>query len=369
MAITRYGPGDALAVRLWARDLAVETRKGLEIAPLIGTSANSIIQEKTEFKGKGDSMTFGLRVQLVGDGVSEHQTLEGNEEKLATFSDSLQINEIAHAVRVEGEDSIDQQRVLFDLRTEARDGLKDWFAERMSLWFFIQMAGYTGNTMTYRDRVIGLGPTYRGLNEVRAPSSGRVVRQNGKATDEALVSADVMTLDLVTKVKERARLANPKIRPVRVNGADKYVMYLHPTQVTDLKLSAQGDGPISWADIQLAALQGGERTNNPIYTGAIGEYDGVVFRENEDVVPGMNSTTGAEITTVRRALFLGAQAGAIGFSSKYSKSSPYKWVEKTFDYERELGVSVQGLMGMKKTRFDGQDFGSIVVPTYAAAHT
>ena len=47
----------------------------------------------------------------------------------------------------------------------------------------------------------------------------------------------------------------------------------------------------------------------------------------------------------------------------------YKMVEELFDYQRELGVSVQTIMGMKKTVFDSVDFGSIVVSTYAAAHT
>ena len=132
MAITQYGVNDALSNKLWARDLNHEVKKGLEIAPLIGTGANSIIQEKTEFKGKGDKITMGLRTRLIGDGVTESQTLEGNEEALSTYSDSLFVNEVAHAVRVEGEDSIDQQRVLFNLREEARDGLSDWFAELQS---------------------------------------------------------------------------------------------------------------------------------------------------------------------------------------------------------------------------------------------
>jgi hypothetical protein len=127
MAITLYGTGDSLAVKTWARDLATEVKKGLEIAPLIGTGPNSIIQEKKELKAKGDQVTIGLRTKLVGTGVTEAQVLEGNEESLTTYSDALKIGELAHAVRVAGEDSMDQQRVLFDLRDEAKAGLADWF--------------------------------------------------------------------------------------------------------------------------------------------------------------------------------------------------------------------------------------------------
>lgn len=373
MAVTRYASGDALTQKLWARDLMQEVRKGLEIAPLIGTGKNSIIHEKTDFVKKGDNLTYGLRMQLTGDGKTEGEKLEGNEESLTTYNDSLVINELRHAVRIEGEDTISAQRVLFNMRTEARDGLKDWFADRMSLSFFVQLAGYTAPTMTYRDRTITMSSVYRGLNSVAAPTSGRHVwaddtDPSANTADENIAAADKMTLDYIPILKEKARTANPKIRPVRVNGSDKYVLYLHPYQVTDLKLSAQASGSISWADIQLAAMQGGKISGNPIYTGALGEYDGVIFRESEDVTTGVHASTGAEISTVRRALFLGAQAGAIGFSSKFQKNSPFKWAEEEFDYGHEMGIAATGLFGIKKCQFNSQDFGALVLSTYAAAH-
>lgn len=371
MAVTTYGVNDALSNRLQAKSLSYEVTKGLEIAPLIGTGPNSIIQQKTEFKDKGDRITFGLRGRLTGDGVTENQVLEGNEEGLATFSDTLFINELAHAVRVKGEDGIDQQRVLFNMRDEGKAALADWYSERTSLAFFLQMAGYTAPTITYREQVVATSLVRTGLNATIAPSASKRLYGNSLASDQAVGAASTatMTLDLVLKAKEKARLANPRIRPVRVNGADKYVMYLHPTQVVDLQLEAQATGSISWADIQLAALRGGEISNNPIYTGAVGEYMGVVLRENEDVPTGVHSVNNTEEPNVRRAILMGAQAGVIGFSSKFDKTTPYKWVEEEFDYGRELGMSVQSLYGLKKTQFNGTDFGVITVSTYAVAHT
>lgn len=368
MGVTTYPLNDALAVKRWARELAYEVRKGLEIAPLIGTSKDSIIQEKTELKDTGDKVTVGLRVRLTGEGVTESQVLEGNEETLSTYTDSLIINELAHAVRVKNGNTIDPQRVTFDLRDEAREALRDWYSERLSLAVFLQLCGYTGASITYRGTLVNLSPKYTGLNPVAAPTANRTYRVNAQVSDQALTTADTFGLADITKAKELARTVNPRIRPVKVNGADKYVLYLHPYQVTDLKLEAQGSGAISWSDIQLAALAGGDSSKNPIYTGAIGEYDGVVLRESEDVCTGLHSGTGAEITTVRRAVLLGAQSGLVAFSSKFSKNSPYKWVEKTFDYERELGVSAQGIMGLKKTQFNGEDFGVITISSYAKAH-
>lgn len=367
MAITTYGVNDSLAVKVWARDLFNEVRKGLEWAPLIGTGANAIIQERTELKNTGDRVTVGLRMLLTGDGKTENQTLEGNEESLTTYHDNIVINELVHAVRVKADDSIDAQRVMFDMRTEARDGLRDWWADRLSLTLFIQLSGYTGLTMTYRGRTITPSTVYQGLNTVTAPSTGRKLFATG-STDQAVQADTTATfnLGLLDKAKEAAMVANPKIRPTRVNGEDMYVCYLHPYQVYDLRTTTS-DG--QWFDIQKAVIMAGKVSDNPIFTGALGMYNGVVLRQSEDVVTGVHSTTSAEQSSVRRALFLGAQAGSVAFSSKYSKSSPFKWVEKEFDYDRELGVSVQGLFGMKKLIFNSTDFGSMTISTYAVAHT
>ena len=369
MAVTSYAVGDAAAVKLWARDLAHEVTKGIEVAPLIGESASSIIHKKSELKDTGDQVTFMLRTKLVGAGKTENETLEGAEESLSTFSDAILVNELDHAVRVKGKDTIDAQRVPFDLRDEGKMALQDWFSERFSLWFFTQLSGYTGLTMTYRGTSTTMSAKYRGNNTVTAPSTNRKLFGGSGLTTDQGVNADstaTFNLNLIDKAKEKAMLANPRIRPLKINGEDKYVIYLHPIQVYDMRTTTS-DG--QWLDIQKAAMMGGERSGNPIFTGALGEYNGVIIRQNEDVVPGVHSTSSAEQTSTRRALFLGAQAGCFAQSSKYSKNSPYKWVEKMFNYDKELGISVQSLMGLKKTIFNSEDYGVITISTYAAAHT
>jgi len=362
MAVTTYAVNDALAVKLWSKKLAVEVSKATAIAPLIGPSSNSIIQLKDETqKGAGDEVTFGLRTQLIGDGVSESEVLEGNEEALSTYSDKIRINELAHAVRVKNGQTIDAQRVPFSLREEASAGLTDWYADRLSLMAFLQWGGFTASTITFEGRTFTLRPVHYGFNAPTAPT--RIIRAGARSNDESLVSTDVFDLKLIDYAVEQAKLANPKIRPVRVNGENKYVMYLHPTQVTDLRTSTSAG---QWLDIT-KAVYNGSKANNPIYDGSLGEYNGVILREAEHVVPGVNSSTGAQITTVRRAVLLGAQSAVAAFGMKTAPNK-YKMVEELFDYQRELGVSVQTIIGMKKTVFDGKDFGAIVVSTYAAPH-
>lgn len=362
MAVTSFGVNDALAVKLWSKKLAVEASKATAIAPLIGSDTNSIIQLKDEaMKGNGDQITFGLRRQLVGDGVSEGTVLQGNEEALTTYSDKLTINELNHAVRVKNGQTIDAQRVPFDLRDEATAGLSDWYGDRISMAFFIQAGGYTAPTILFEGRTITLAPVHYLFNTPTAPTT--VVRPNARANDESIISSDLFNLTLIDYAVERAKLANPRIRPVMVDGQKKYVMYLHPSQITDLRTSTSAG---QWLDIQKAVYMG-TKQSNPIYDGSLGEYNNVVLREAEHVVPGVRSDTGVTISTVRRAVLLGAQSAVMGFGLN-SNANKYKTVEELFDYQRELGVSAQTILGLKKTVFNSSDFGTVVVSTYAAAH-
>jgi N4-gp56 family major capsid protein len=357
MAVQTFGVNDTLSNKLWAKKLTAEALKETYFGKFMGTSPNSMIHMKTEVsKAAGDKVTFGLRMQLSGDGRTEGQTLEGNEEALTLYADSILINELMHAVRVKSENSIDAQRVPFNLREEAKDGLKDWFANRLDTVMFNHLAGYSAQT----------DARYTGNNTITAPSSGRKVFATGSA-DETVQASSTSTfnLNLIDKCVETAKTASPLIRPIRVDGENKYVMFLHPYQVYDLRTTTSTG---QWLDIQKATLSGGKGDRSPIYTGALGEYNGVVLHESTRVPNGLHSSTSAAQTSTRRAIFCGAQAGALAWGQKYTEGSNYKWVEEMFDYERELGVSAQTVWGIKKTVFNSTDFGVITATSYAAAH-
>ena len=363
MATTTYGVNDAMAVKLWSKKLAVEVSKATLIAPLIGTSSNSIIQLKDETqKGSGDKVTFGLRTQLFGDGVSENEVQEGNEETLATYSDAIMINELSHAVRIKNDQAIDAQRVPFSMRSEALAGLSDWYSDRLSMMAFIQWCGYTAPTMVFEGRTVNLTAKHWGFNAPLAPSTNRILRPAAVANDESLTDSNVFTLDLIDKAVEKAKLANPKIRPARVNGENYYVMYLHPTQVTSLRTNTSTG---QWMDIT-KAVYNGAKANNPFFDGSLGVYNRVVLREAEHVTEGV-STAGARVANTRRAVLLGAQSAVAAFGMKNTPEK-YKQVEELFDYQRELGVAAQTVLGLKKTRFNtlNEDYGVITVSTYAA---
>jgi N4-gp56 family major capsid protein len=285
MAGTSYGVNHPLAVKVWSKKLFQEALKKTYFDRFMGKSDSSLIQIKDDLtKSAGDRITVGLRMQLTGDGVQGDGTLEGNEEALVTYSDNIFIDQLRHAVRSAGKMS--EQRVPFSVRDEARTGLEDWWSGRLDTCFFNQLAGFTPATDT----------RYTGNQAV--VTSTNLIRAGSQSTDQALTSSNLFTLDLIDKAKEQAQTMSPLIRPLKVNGEEKFVMFLHPYQVTDMRLNTASG---QWADIQKAAITGGQIDNNPIYTGALGEYNGVILQSAFRIPQGVNSSTGAAISTVRRA--------------------------------------------------------------------
>lgn len=352
MATTSYGVNNALAVKLWSNKLFREALKATWFSKFIGTTDDSLCQIKNDTqKGPGDKITIGLRMQLSGDGVSGDGTLEGNEESLTTYSDAIYIDQLRHATRSAGKMS--EQRVPFDVREENYSGLRDWWANRLDTSFFNQLAGYTAQTDI----------RYTGMQATIAPDSAHKIYLNGSA-DESATSTYIMNLNVIDKAIEKAKVSTPVIRPLRIGGEDKYVLFIHPYQEYDLRTSTSTG---QWLDIQKAAMTGGQVSGNPIYTGALGEYNNCIIHVGTRVPQGINSSTGAAITTVRRSIFCGAQALCMAYGQNNGENK-MTWVEQLFDYGNQLGVSAGMIFGIKKTVFNSADFSTLVIPTYAAAH-
>lgn len=354
MATTTFATGDALAVKLWSKKLAVEALKQTWIYKFIGRDDNSVIQifDDTQ-KGPGDRIRVPLRRLLAGQGVQGDATLEGNEERITYYSDDIFINQLRHAVREGGKFS--RQLVPFDVREHARMSLQDWWADRTDTWFFNQIAGNTLQTDT----------RYTGNQTAIAADTEHQIFAGGATVEASLSNTSTMkfTLTLIDICIEKAKTLDIPIRPIRIGGEDKYVMFLHHFQVTDMRTSTATN---QWFDIQKAAMQGGNVSNNPIYTGALGEYNGVILHASPRL-PGFSANAEAG-TPVRRAVFCGAQACGMAYGRGHSPER-YDWVEDYFDYENQFGVAAGCIAGLKKLVFNGSDFATLTVSTWAKSHS
>jgi N4-gp56 family major capsid protein len=352
VATTSYGTNDPLAVKLWSKRLSVEVLKSTWASRFMGTTSASVIQIKDETsKSAGDKVTYGLRMQLSGAGVIGDGTLEGQEESLTTYSDSVVVNQLRHAVRSAGRMS--QQRVPFVIRDEALSGLRDWWTDRIDASFINQIAGNAAVTDT----------RYTGLQATIAPDSNHEVYINAnEASDNSISTTSTFTLSILDKCVERARTLSPAIRPVNIQGKSFYVGFMHPYQVTDMRTSTSTG---QWLDIQKAAMAGGEVDDNPIFDGSLGVYNGVILHSDARMPLGVNGTS--TVANTRRGVFCGAQAAMMAFG-RDNGPERFTWVEELFDYENELGVSSGLIFGLKKAVFNSTDYATIVMATYAAQH-
>jgi len=350
MAASEYGVNHPLAIKKWAPELMVEALKKTHALQFMGKGKDSLvtIQSDLTTSDGGDRIRVGIRSQLKGAGITGDNTLEGNEESLETFYQDVLIDQLRHAVRSRGKMS--EQRVPFSVREEAKDGLSDWWADRIDTWFFNQLCGNTAQA----------DPRYYGYNAPTAPDSDHVTYGLSGSTAETSISDSTvarMNLTFIDTAREKGKLAKNALRPIKMNGKEYYVMFLHPYQVTDLRKNTVAG---QWQDLQKSAIQGGQVTDNPIWTGALGMYNNVILHESVRIpVSPTNSN-------VRRAVMCGAQAAAIAFGRGYGKNT-FSWKEELFDYDNQLGVAAGCQAGMVKTRFDTSDYGTVVVPTYATA--
>ena len=362
MATQGFPTSHALVPQQWSEGLEAEVLKKISYTGLIGKRSDSLIQWKETLSNKaGDTETIGLRMQLDNAPKSSSDAVEGNEQTLTLYNMSFTIDEVVDAVRFKN--VIDRQRVTFDMRDEAKAALADQLSNAWDHSLFNQLAGATHvSDATFYGHNTPIDPqvlTGDGLNYYLNPLGG------ANKDEDLHASTDVFTVDLLEKAVERAKTMSPAIRPARIPGFNKplYVCFIHPIHRTQLRQDDSGRMEEFWR----AAANGGHVNDNPLITGNLGVWDDVLLVESNRVALGVNSSTGASISTVRRAVFCGAQSAVIGWGRLGGTPRRFRWVEKQFDYDREYGVAAGFLGGIKTMNFNSKPFSTIVIPTSATA--
>ncbi|MGL6015884.1 MAG: N4-gp56 family major capsid protein [Selenomonadaceae bacterium] len=319
----------ALVRKGWAKDTWMAALNNIYFNKFMGKDASSIIRIQDELnKEPGDNVTIPLLLKLAGAGVTGDSTLEGNEEALQYRDFNVQINQYRNAVLLSGR--LEEQKSALKLRTDAKAALQNWLTELIDGMFFTALSAN--------------------------PTAGRKVFAGSNTAEATIAEADKFTAALIGKAKRIAQMdPTSKIQPVKVNGANHFVMIVDPYQARDLK-----NDP-AWVSAQESANIRGE--TNPIFTGALGMWDNVVIHENEQC---KRTSTGASSLMVGHALFLGAQAGVM------ATAQDTKWVEKDFDYDNKTGFAISRILGIAKTQYkfngtDLVDFATVNVMTASKA--
>ena len=363
MAITAFGTNDAPTVKLWSRALEREVLPATLIGKFMGRGPDAAVQVKDDLsKGPGDRVRMTLSMLLNGDGVSGNTSLEGNEESLTYHTEDVSIDQLRNGVR--NYVRIDSQRVAHDVREDAKIRLRDWWADSLDRSFINQLCGNSAESDTKKT----------GLNTVTAPDADHIIYP-GKTT-AATSAATLATaaqhsfcLGLVDKALTKIKMLNeasniPVIRPMK---GGYYGCILSPYQVEDMMLGVNTDmdGP-SWEEIAQWSMQGGQISDNPLLTGALGVYKNVVFYEDSRVPKAQDSGTYEATYNTRVASLFGAQACFAAFGREGGRPDRFLWNEESFDYGNQHGVSASLIYGLKKAIFNSDDFGVIALPTFAS---
>lgn len=360
MGTTVVAFGDPKAQKKWSANLAVDTRKKSYFENrFIGTDDNKIIQRKTELESDaGDTISFDLCVQMRNKPTYGDAKLEGKEESLRFYTDQVIIDQVRHAVSAGGKMS--RKRTSHDMRTIAKSRLGDYFARLVDELFFIYLSGARGINEDFIEDT-----SYTGFaqNSLQAPDADHLLYGGSAVSKATLTAGDKMTRAIVERALNKAEMMqarNPETAnmvPVTNGSEDQYVLLMSPDSAYDLRVSDTS----GWLDIQKAAAAA-EGRDNPIFLGGLGMIGGAILHKHRSVVR-FNDYGASSNINASRALLLGRQAGVVAYGT--TGGLRYSWEETTKDYGNEPTVASGFIGGIKKTRFNGKDFGVISIDVAA----
>lgn len=374
MASTAMTSTNSLTLKLWATEDWVNMGQRVAFGHLFSRGSIFYAEEFLGQKARGDQITYDYTNKLTGIPVGEGGTLDGNEEALNLGYFSMAINVTRIGVLNPNDDTIEQQRTLVDFPTRTRQVIPNRHKELLDTAVFYQLAGAAPTSFTIN------GTTWSGNNRLFvwghntpvAPSSDRIIRAGGAANDQSLTSSNLFTMDLIDSALETIDLSN---QPIEMLADQTYDLFVSPEQLVDLKRDTTGS--IQWFNMALARATGGDpsQLDGDIYQTmpCLGQYGRVNIYSAPRVAYGVNGSTSAVITTVRRAVLVGKDA--LTFASPFGgrptdKDVPLKYFSQLKDYEYYKGLEGRMIYGLKKTvASNSSDIGVFVISTYAAAHT
>ena len=370
MALTNFTLLTTEQKTVWSMDLWKQARNYSFINTFLGSDSNALIQHITELKktDKGARAVITLLADLEGDGVAGDRTLEGNEEAMKSYDQVIRIDQLRHANRHEGR--MADQKSIINFRTESRDKLAYWMADRLDQLAFLTLSGVSYAMKPNGTARVGSDfPFLEFAADVTAPTSRRKVRWNGttKAIElngatSSVAAADLPMWELFIQLKALAK--DEYVRGIKMGGGEEvYHAFLTPQAMAKLKVD-----PTYLANLRSAQVRG---DSNELFTGGAVKIDGIMLHEFRHVYNTFGAASGSKWGSGGtidgcQILFCGAQA--LGMADIGVPT----WEEKGFDYENQQGISVGKIAGFLKPKFNSiyagntvQDFG--VISAYVAS--
>ena len=342
----------------WSMDMWRQARNMSFVNKFLGSDANSMIQHVTELKKseKGARAVITLLADLEGDGIAGDRTLEGMEEQMKSYDQVIRVDQLRHANRHEGK--MADQKSVVNFRTESRDKLAYWIADRCDQLAFLSLSGVAYSQKNSGAPRVGSDlPFLEYAADVVAPTSKRFGRYNNASKqiewgigNGSIVATDTPSWELFVAAKAYAK--DHYIRGIKEDGGEEvYHAFLTPTAMARLKLD-----PTYLQNLRHAQPRGDK---NNLFTGSTVKIDGIYLHEFRHVYNTRLAASGSKWGAAgavdgQQTLFCGAQA--LGMAD----IGAAEWNEKGFDYDNSQGISIGKILGFKKPQFYTQYSGNTV---------
>lgn len=325
-----------LTPQVWDDAYFTEYLQKNRFARYMGKSVGSMIQVKEDLnKKKGDALTFALINRLTGAGVTGSSTLEGNEEDMASRSHALTVQLYRNAVVVP---EIEEQKSAIGLRNAARPVLMDWSMEHTRDLIITALGSING--VAYGSASEAQKDAWLVDNADRVLFGAAKGNNSSNDHSASLLNVDAtndrLTPNALSLMKRMALSANPKVRPIRVDGdREYYVVFAGVNTFRDLKTNAT----ITQAQREVTLSS----QNNRLFQGGDIEWDGMIIREIPELP--IYSGVGASNGNVSPVYLCGAQALGAGFAKRWTSVTDER------DYGDKVGVGIRAIYGINKLTF------------------
>lgn len=336
---------------------------------VMGSSWESVIYSRQQPATSGLTTKFDFDGFLVGRSVLDKEGARGKGEKLRGFSDSLSVKRQRYVVS-NGDplDAINIGRTPEERMRRASQLLA-------KVW-------QVGRSQNFMDCMQGT---------LNGATPSHVIRPNSRAAAANIVSGDTFDLgvldDIVMALKEGTGFETgsdrmPYLPYTMRNGKPKWLVYLDPIDMNNLRKDADFRDAVTVADTQgMENLFFSSRafeyqdliiSEMPRFVGSTSgnNGDGSTLRAGEIIQPGARLFDGASTVKYTRSLVLGAGAMLYGKGIAPFASSE----ESDFGAESESAMTIHH--NMKKTRLTPEgadytpalkdiDFGVLTIECYA----
>lgn len=323
-------------------------------------SAAMPIVRKTQLgKEGGDQIRMTLVKQLTGGaadlenaGVVADLELIETEESVKFSNLDVRIENWRHAVGIRGK--MTEQRTPFTVRSKATRALSNLGAlfhdASMFFTYYVGCSPHLLRTGAYATSAVGIGMHPNAF--MTAPTGDPIAAdlENMEATAQPF---DTATLDYLAQY-----VYENNINPVMVDGQAKFIVLVSPAQARSLRADQ------AWIDAQLNVATKG--SDNPIFDGSLGEYNGFVIHKHNKIWNATrdpdgitaNTTTGVltfasvvnaacDETKIQGAIVMGAHGIALA-----QGGGVYQNRRKEDDYGNIKGYALGHIFGAKRADWE-----------------